>query len=117
MGRLFGADHRLEVLDDGRGVVEVVEQPAPLLERFRTPKALGVVFQSLPFDQQEVAPRRLETTFEPHRATPGGSGDERTGEGEGRLVSLVLTGVDIEDDVLEDHCPRLTRPRLPAAND
>ncbi len=37
-----------------KGVVEVVEQAAPFLVRGRASEALGVVFQGLPVDQEDV---------------------------------------------------------------
>ena len=37
-----------------KGVVEVVEQAAPFLVRSRASEALGVVFQGLPVDQEDV---------------------------------------------------------------
>src|SRR5437588_12149522 len=70
---------RLEVLDGREGVVEVVEQRAPLLVLGRPAEAFGVVFEAVPLDQQQIPARLFDAAFEPQGTEARHRGDDRLG--------------------------------------
>ena len=96
------------MLDDREWFVEVVQQASPLLIRGRTPEALGVVFEGVPLDQQEIARGTLQAVLEAHGPASLGRGDDRAGGAERRLEAFLLTGDHVEDRVFEDHHVTLT---------
>ena len=59
------------VLDRRERVVEVVQQPLPLVILRRATESLGVIFQGVPLHQQEVGVRALEAADSVSRWKPG----------------------------------------------
>ena len=59
--RPLDARHRFVVLHRRERVIEVVQELAPALIRRRTAEALGVILETLPFDEEQIAARALET--------------------------------------------------------
>jgi hypothetical protein len=60
---LLDARDELEVFDGRERLVKVMEEQPPLVVFGRAAKAFGVIFESLPYDQQEVSGGRLEATL------------------------------------------------------
>ncbi len=98
-----GASDQTVVLDRRKWVIKVVKQPFPLLIDRGAAKALGVILQPLPPDQQEVAVRLLVAAQQLERLEARARGDDRSGCAEGSLELGLTTGSDLENDVLGDH--------------
>lgn len=62
---------RFVMLDRGERVVEVVQEPTPLLVFLGPPKSHGVILETVPLDQQQVPGWRLDAPFEPNGSAPG----------------------------------------------
>ena len=61
------ADQRFEVLHRRERLVEVMEEASPLLELRRKPESLGVIFETVPFHQEQVAAWSLNAPVEAER--------------------------------------------------
>ena len=85
------------------------EQGAPLLVLGRTAEPLGVILEAIPFDEEQIAARVLDTTRKAERLEAGHRRDDLLGPTESVLERRLLIGDDVEDRVLEDHerraCP------------
>src|SRR5580704_9761746 len=62
-----GYDRGREVLDEGEGVVEVMQGVPPPLVGRRAAEALGVVPEPLPFDEEQEAARSFDASLDPQR--------------------------------------------------
>ena len=59
------------MLHDGEGIVEVVQQGAPIPVLLGLSESNRMVFEPLPFDEQQICARRLDRTRQ--RQTPEAS--------------------------------------------
>jgi hypothetical protein len=100
-------DDRRVVLHGREGVVQVVEEPAPLLGEGRTPEALGAVLWLLPLHEEQVPRRTLEAPVQAQRPESGHGGDDGSGLIERILEALLVAPSHIETGLFEHHGPIL----------
>lgn len=91
------------MVDGGERVVEGVEEPAPLLVAVGASKALSVVLQGLPLDEEEVAVWVFEASLELVGDVAGRGGDDSRRLAEGGFEVFSETRADVEDGVFENH--------------
>ena len=91
-------------------VVEVVQEPSPLLVPRRGPEAFDVVRQGVPFDQEQIPMIVFHTARERQRAESRRSGDDVLGRGKGFLEARLLTRHYLKDRVLYNHPDIMARP-------
>ena len=91
------------MLDRRERLVEVMQEPSPVLVLRRLPEPLGVVFEPRPLDEQEIRARPFDASLQLQRLEAGHRGDDRARFGEGRLERILETGFDVEQGVLCDH--------------
>ena len=78
-----------------KGVVEVVEQAAPFLVRGRASEALGVVFQGLPVDQEDVPVGLFQALLQLVGDVALGRREDRLGLAESGFEVLGLAGLNV----------------------
>src|SRR4051812_23123703 len=91
------------MLDPRKGVIEVVQQCAPLLVARRLAEADCMVLELLPFDQQKVAVRRLEAALDRDRAEARRRRDQRPRLFHCGFEGGFLAGLHIEQGGFQDH--------------
>lgn len=102
-GTTSGASNEAEVLDGGKRVVEVMQEPPPLLVLRRRPETLGVVFDGRPLHEQQVAVRPLRAPVKLQRLKPWHRSDDRLRLGEGGFEVRFPARLHFEESMLCDH--------------
>ena len=98
-----GNGHLFVRFDRRKWVVEVVKGVTPLLILVGPTEPLGVIFDTLPFHQQQVTGRGPDTPFQTNGPASWHRGDDRAGRAERLLEVLHLPWDDVEYGVLKDH--------------
>ena len=91
------------MLYDGKGLIEVVQQLAPLLVVLRTAKAHGVVLQAVPFHEQQVGARALQAPRQCQAPETGHTRNDPLGLPEGGLEVILVARSDRQQRMLESH--------------
>ena len=91
-----GAVHQLIVLDFGKRVVEMMQQPAPLIVALGSPEPDGVIFERSPRDQQEVAAASLQAPLEFMANVAIHARDDVLCRAEGGFEVGLETGFDVQ---------------------
>lgn len=91
------------MLDGGKGLIEVVQQLAPLLVVLRTAKAHGVVLQAVPFHEQQVGARALQAPRQCQAPEAGHTHNDLLGLPEGGLEVILVARSDRQQRMLESH--------------
>ena len=91
------------MLYDGKGLIEVVQQLAPLLVVLRTAKAHGVVLQAVPFHEQQVGARALQAPRQCQAPEAGHARNDPLGLPEGGLEVILVARSDRQQRMLESH--------------
>src|SRR4051812_42274396 len=102
------------MLDDGKRLIEMMEQAAPMLIRLRLPEANGVIFERAPFHQQEITIGRFETAAQLQPSKTGRRRDKWARLTHGRFKSRFLPRPHIEDRRFAYHARARSGPRAPA---
>ena len=101
MGALF--EHPGVMLDAGKGLVEMMQQRAPFLVLRGLPKALGVVFQGLPIDQQGILRWVLQAALQLVREIARHADDDRGGLAKGRFERRLAAGNNLQYGEFKNH--------------
>jgi len=91
------------MLDRGKRLIEVVQQSFPFLILRRLPKALRVISEGLPMDQEDVLVRRFEAAQQLMRDVARHGRDDGLRFGKGPFEIRAFARADVEDRHFEDH--------------
>jgi hypothetical protein len=97
----------LVVLNHWERVVEVVKELTPLLVGVGMAEPLGVIFETIPLDQQQVSGRGLDALLKTDGPAPRRRSDDRESRSEGPFEVLLLSRNDVNYSVFEDHRSKL----------
>ena|SRR6185503_16021012 len=101
-----GSPDRLDgliVLDGGKGIVEVMQQPFPLLVRPGLAESFGMVLERAPAHQEQIPVRFLEAAAQLVRKVAWRRRDDALRLPECRLELAGLTGLHIQYCRFQDH--------------
>ena len=100
----------LEMLDNRRRVVKVVQKPLPFLKPRGLTEANRMVFDTAPLDQQQVSVRCFETSLQLMRDVSFHRRKDGLRVGERALKSRALSGTHTQDYDFQNHFSLVSMP-------